>query len=253
MMLTEILGIYLIALLAYSQDFFATSFIGRPLVTGGLLGVLFHDIQSGLFMGAMLEIIWLGLMGIGATVPPDYVFGGILGISLALLNHQGIGVAMILAFTLAPIGSFLKSFFQKIYIAKLVREIDINIENGMMNSVSWVHLKSSLLPIAILALAVTIVFHVLSLLLPSFITLLPHEILIGLDIASGILPVIGLAGLFNMIVNKQLMGFPFIGFVVSLFVITDMLNFIGVSIILAVGYLLFNRMKSFEEVTDEEF
>lgn len=252
-MLTEIVGVFLIALFAYSQDFLATSFIGRPLVTGLLIGVLFQDTQNGLLMGAVLEVIWLGLMGIGATVPPDYIFGGVLGISLALSHQQGIGVAMILAFALAPIGSILKTYFHKTYIPKLVIQAEADIEKGLKNSVSRLHLQSSLCQIVILALAITITYVALDLVLPIFIMLLPQEVILGLTLATKTLPIVGLAGLFNMIVNHQLMPFPFIGYFLALFFVSDMLIFILISVVIAVGYLIIKNKKFVPEVSDEEF
>ncbi|WP_249024237.1 PTS sugar transporter subunit IIC, partial [Enterococcus avium] len=37
------------------QDFLGASFIGRPLVTGLFVGLLFGDVTQGLIMGATLE------------------------------------------------------------------------------------------------------------------------------------------------------------------------------------------------------
>ena len=74
-MFFEVLMIFIIAVIANAQDFTGTSFIGRPLVTSMLVGLVMGDLTNALIIGASLELIFMGLMGIGATVPPDEVSG----------------------------------------------------------------------------------------------------------------------------------------------------------------------------------
>ncbi|MDV2603877.1 PTS sugar transporter subunit IIC [Pediococcus acidilactici] len=85
-MILQIIGIFIISLIANMQDFLGSSFIGRPVVTGFLVGLVFGDVTQGLIIGATLELAFMGLMGVGATVPPDEIIGGILATALALKN-----------------------------------------------------------------------------------------------------------------------------------------------------------------------
>ena len=70
-MALQIIGIFLVSLIANMQDFLGSSFIGRPIVTCLFIGLIFGNVQQGLIIGATLELAFLGLMGVGATVPPD--------------------------------------------------------------------------------------------------------------------------------------------------------------------------------------
>ena len=43
------------------------------------VGLVLGDVKNGIIIGAQLELIWMGIAGIGASTPPDVVTGGILG------------------------------------------------------------------------------------------------------------------------------------------------------------------------------
>lgn len=47
--------------------------IHRPLVTGALTGLVLGNFSQGLIIGATLELMWLGVTGIGGYTPPDTI------------------------------------------------------------------------------------------------------------------------------------------------------------------------------------
>jgi PTS system mannose-specific IIC component len=47
------------------------SMIARPIIAAPLTGWLLNDVLLGLQIGALLELLWLGRLPIGAAVPPD--------------------------------------------------------------------------------------------------------------------------------------------------------------------------------------
>lgn len=48
----------------------------RPLITCTIVGVLLGDLQTGLTLGASIELMSLGIVNIGAAAPPDMNMGG---------------------------------------------------------------------------------------------------------------------------------------------------------------------------------
>ncbi|EOU17114.1 PTS sugar transporter subunit IIC, partial [Enterococcus avium] len=123
-MVVQTIGIFLIALIANMQDFLGASFIGRPLVTGLFVGLLFGDITQGLIMGATLELAFLGLMGVGATVPPDEIIGGILATALVLKNGYGVDVALTLVLPIAALGLAIKNILYVIIFPAMTHKAD---------------------------------------------------------------------------------------------------------------------------------
>ncbi|MGL5469365.1 MAG: PTS sugar transporter subunit IIC, partial [Shewanella sp.] len=71
---------------------------GRPIVTGTVVGLLMGDIESGLLIGATLELAWLGLMPLAGAQPPNVTIGSavgvVFGIQSGLSPSAVVGVAI---------------------------------------------------------------------------------------------------------------------------------------------------------------
>ena len=59
--------------------------IHRPIVTGPIVGLILGDVQTGLIVGATLELVWMGMVPLAGAQPPNVVIGGIIGTSIAIL------------------------------------------------------------------------------------------------------------------------------------------------------------------------
>src|SRR5690625_1055020 len=86
---------------------FGVMMMERPLFTGTLVGLVLGDLQTGVLIGAQLELIWMGIAGIGASTPPDVVTGGVLGTAFAIMSGQGAEVALALAVPIAVLAQSL--------------------------------------------------------------------------------------------------------------------------------------------------
>ena len=58
------------------ERIFGATLFGRPIVLSVLVGVVLGDPIQGVIIGAQLELVWMGLAGIGGSTPPDWVTGG---------------------------------------------------------------------------------------------------------------------------------------------------------------------------------
>jgi len=64
--------------------------VSQPLVLGGLFGWVLGDVTHGLLVGALIQLIWISVLPVGAYVPSDYTVTA--GVSVALtemLVRQG--------------------------------------------------------------------------------------------------------------------------------------------------------------------
>ena len=59
----------------------------QPLVMSCLVGLVLGDLQKGLVVGVALELIFLGVVNIGAAAPPDMVLGSVIATAFAILSH----------------------------------------------------------------------------------------------------------------------------------------------------------------------
>ena len=79
----------IVAFIGFLECGVGNSMIQRPIVMGPLVGLVLGDVQTGLAVGATLELAFMGNVTIGAALPPEITAGGILGTALAISSHGG--------------------------------------------------------------------------------------------------------------------------------------------------------------------
>ena len=78
-----------------------TLYAFRPIVLCPLVGIALGDLQTGLAVGASLELLFMGSISIGAYVPPNETVGGVLACAFAISLGQGTEAAIALAMPIA--------------------------------------------------------------------------------------------------------------------------------------------------------
>ena len=68
-----------VCLLDFLDVWLCNPMITRPLVVGTAMGIALGDITTGVQVGASLELVFMGVMAIGGTVPPDSFMEQLLG------------------------------------------------------------------------------------------------------------------------------------------------------------------------------
>jgi len=84
--------------------------LARPIVAAPLVGLFLGDPLVGLKIGALLELLWLGKLPVGAAVPPDdtqvAIGATVLVIALApmLGGAEGSGLLLLVLLVAMPLG-----------------------------------------------------------------------------------------------------------------------------------------------------
>ena len=76
----------------------------QPLVMAALVGVALGDLTKGLIVGASLELIFMGIVNIGAAAPPDLVLGSVMATAFAILSDTNAQTALTIALPVAILG-----------------------------------------------------------------------------------------------------------------------------------------------------
>lgn len=94
------------ALIVLDKYAFGEFGISQPVVTGCVIGAIFGDIWFGIFLGAMVQLIFLGGLPIGRDIPPDGQVAGIVTVaSFFLLKHDNtLGHSLFVAMFLGLVG-----------------------------------------------------------------------------------------------------------------------------------------------------
>ena len=82
--------------------------LNTPIVEATLVGLICGDVQTGLVMGATLQLIFMGFVGIGVTSLPNSSAGTILAVAFAIMSHlsadSAIALSMPIALLFQPCG-----------------------------------------------------------------------------------------------------------------------------------------------------
>ena len=82
--------------------------LDRPIIIAPLVGLVMGDFKTGLIIGGQLELVWMGLVGIGTSTPPDVVVGSALATAFAIKTGASYETTLALAIPislLAQLGS----------------------------------------------------------------------------------------------------------------------------------------------------
>jgi mannose/fructose/N-acetylgalactosamine-specific phosphotransferase system component IIC len=72
--------------------------ISQPIAAGGIAGLLVGDPVLGLVIGGALQLLWTGVLPVGAAAFPDGAVSGVVGVGVAaLLERSGVPVGLSLA------------------------------------------------------------------------------------------------------------------------------------------------------------
>lgn len=255
-MVAILLGV--IAFIAQSEYALGTSLISRPIVTGMLVGLVLGDIKSGIIMGATLELAFIGSFSVGASIPPDTVTGGILGVAFAISSNAGVETALLLALPIATFTLILKNIYLGLFIPILNHKADKYADEGNVRGIELMHLISGFGLSLMLGLVVTISYLVGSNAISSLVGAIPEFIQHGLAVATGIIPALGFAMLAKLLLNKVVVPYFFLGFVAVSYLNIPLTGMAILGAIIAIITVNNNGILRFEkdkigESEDEDF
>ena len=115
-----------------------TLYAFRPIVLCPLVGLVLGDLQSGLAIGASLELLFMGSISIGAYVPPDETIGGVLACAFAIQLGQSTEAAIALAMPIATLCLAIKNILNAA-LPILVDRADVFSARGNLKGVYAMH------------------------------------------------------------------------------------------------------------------
>ncbi len=121
--------------------------ISRPIVAGPLTGLVLGQPFVGLMVGALMELLWLGRLPVGATIPPDDTQIAIGGTFLAVYAQSmwsypepvNIALGLLIALPLAKCGQLFDHMARRANDV-LGRRAERFLQAGEVNSVLNSHL-----------------------------------------------------------------------------------------------------------------
>lgn len=239
-MLTSALLVALVMYIAkFADHTLGQPLIERPLICGAMVGFVLGDFQQGIIIGATLELIFLGTITIGGSVPADLAVGSVLATAFTILTKAEPAVAVALALPISLLAVFVYQVLKLVYTA-LVEKYDALLEEGRDRAALGITLGMTMfygVPFSVLAF-----FGILfgTDVIRSLVESIPDTVMRGMTAVGGILPALGFAILLKALWNRNIAAFFFIGFAMAAYL---QLPIMGIAIIAAsvAVYLCFNE------------
>lgn len=103
------IGALIAVLLGLDRTAVGQFMISRPIVAGPLTGLLLGDPLVGLQIGALVELLWIGRLPVGAAIPPDdtqvAVASTVLAVAAGSIYHvEGTVLILFCVLVVMPLG-----------------------------------------------------------------------------------------------------------------------------------------------------
>lgn len=134
----------------------------------------------------------------------------------------------------------------------LAKWADSYAAKGNVKMVSMIHMGTGFLTCFILGLITFLGFSLGSAQMKTFVEAIPEVITDGLTIATGMLPAIGFAMLAQMIMNKKIVPFFFLGFVLSAYFKIPVVGIAILGLIIIFTTIDFSNQKLVIEQEDDD-
>ncbi|MGL5692725.1 MAG: PTS system mannose/fructose/sorbose family transporter subunit IID [Peptostreptococcaceae bacterium] len=221
----------------------------RPIFGGLIVGLILGDVQTGLIVGGSVELMYMGILPIGGSVPPNAQIAGMLSTVFAIHNggNPEIGISLALPIWMLAQLLIMLAWNINIYIA---HKADKYIQNGEIRKVELAHLSGLVTFFIVFFVPTFLAIYFGSDFVNNVVASMPAVLVYGLKVASGILPAVGMAMLLKMMNLKKYWPFFLIGFVLSVYLGLNVLavSLIGFGIAAAI-----NSIAKTNSLSDDEF
>jgi len=247
----------LVAFLYYFSDapfFFGEGYyvLQRPVVAGLLVGLVMGNPVQGAIIGATINLIYLGHLNVGGSMPSDMALAGYLGTAFALSANVPVEAALALAVPLGILGTVV--WFGRMSLCSFFAHwADSFAAKGNVKGVMLMNWLPAQVMLFVFKMALVFTAGYFgSTLVSSFLNSIQGSgVLHGLEVVGGLLPALGIGLNLRAILKKETMPFLLVGF---LLVAYFKISIIGVSLfglVFALIYLYYTKEEK-EESLDVE-
>ncbi len=196
----------------------------RPLVAGFLTGLVLGRPVEGTIIGATMNLIYLGHITAGGTMPGDMALAGYLGTGLALASGLDVNAALALAVPLGLLGTVV--WFTRMSVSSIFAHWADNFaEKGDIDKVqlmNWLPAQILLFVIKVPAVFIAALYG--PDLVSAALALVGDKILHALIVAGGMLPALGIALNLRSILKKATIPYFVVGFALVAYLGLDIIG-----------------------------
>lgn len=187
----------------------------RPLVCGFLTGCVLGDPVTGAVVGGTINLVYLGFISAGGSMPADMALAGVLGVAYAITGHLDANTALAIAVPLGLLGTivwYLRMTIDSVF----VHMGDKWVAEGKFNKL---YLSNVILPQIFSAVICVVPCFLAAYFgadyIQSFIDMCAGKPLQIFQIIGGMMPALGIAITLQYIFKGEARVFLFAGFMIA--------------------------------------
>lgn len=188
--------------------------LDRPIILAPLIGLVMGDLNTGLFIGGTLELVWIGAVGIGTAVPPDVIVGSGLATAFAIHSGASTEAALALAIPIASLAQLIQIGVNMINTT-FAHYADRSADNGNTKGIELSVWSGATLYFVSKFTLVFFGYLFGADVFASLVEAIPTFVLQGLQVATGFLPALGIAMLMMITMDKKFNIILFLGFLLA--------------------------------------
>lgn len=216
-----VLSAILVALLATMGQwwFFGpiTKCLVYPLTTGTLVGLFMGDPMTGMLAGANIQLIYLGWISAGGTMPSNTIVAGIFGTAMTILSGADPTMAVTFAIPFSMFGLLLNQVYMTVNAA-WIHQADKLLDKGNLRGVRFMNFVPSFcMALVLYGIPAFVLVVSGSGWATDLINAVPESVISALQVVGGIMPALGIAMLLNYLGKKKLIPWFFGGFFLTVY------------------------------------
>lgn len=207
-----------------------------------VIGIILGDVQTGIIMGAAIQMLYIGLVTPGGAMPADVNFASWIGIPLAMVSGAGTEFALALAVPLSTLGVFAVYGLCAINLF-FVHKQDAYVEKGEFDKAARIPIVGQITNIVLRFFPILIINYFGADLVTKLVEIMPVWLTDILQIFANMLPLVGFMLLMRTLVKKDL---DLIYFVLG-FVLVSVANLGMIPIVIAALVIAYLKYQTTEK------
>lgn len=184
----------------------------RPIILATGIGLILGDVNTGLFIGAIAELTFMGFgVGAGGTVPPSPLGPGIVGTLIAISSKIHPAAAFTLSIPFAIAFQFLQTrLYKSMY--ELPNFAKKSIEEGKFLKFK-IYANLTFITFFVSGIILGIICSIFIPYISNFINIMPAFLIKSLKLSGQLLPSIGFAMILSGMTKKEFIPYMILGYI----------------------------------------
>lgn len=209
----------------------------RPLVCGLLVGIILGDPVQGAVIGGTINLVYLGFMSAGGSMPADMGLAGVLGTAYAIAGGLDADTALAIAVPIGILGTIVWAG-RMTFDCFFVHMADNYIEKGEFKKIWRANvLLPQIMCFCMTAIPCTLAAYFGANYIQNILDLLSGKVLTVFQIIGGLMPALGIAITLQYIFKGESKVFLFAGFLLAVYSGLPLLTLGIIALLVAIVYV----------------